>query len=54
MQDRIDGVAARDGEIGVAVGRRLDRRLGAEIAAGTRLVLDYHGLAEPRRQLLAD
>ena len=54
VQDRIDRVAARDGEIGVAVGGCLDRGLGAEIAAGAGLVLDDHGLAEPRAHLLGD
>src|SRR5476649_2254570 len=54
MQDRVDRVAAGDREERVAVGRRLDRGLCAQIAAGARLVIDDHRLAQPRRKLFGD
>ena len=54
VERRIDGVAGVDQQQRVAIGRRRDDRLGAEIAAGAALVLDDEGLAEPLGQPLPD
>ena len=46
--------AGRDQEERIAVGGRAHDRLGADIAAGTRPVLDDEWLAKPLRQPLTD
>ncbi len=38
----------------VAVGRRIDHRLGGRIGAGARAIVDHERLAEPVRQPLTD
>ena len=45
--DRIGRAAQQEG---VAIRRRPDHRFGADIAAGTRTVLDHDRLPEPLRQ----
>ena len=54
VERRVDRVGERDQEQRVAVRRRAHDRLGADIAAGARPVLDDEWLAEPLRQPLAD
>src|SRR5437870_4784891 len=54
VQARVHRVAARHQQQGVTVGRRLDRKLGAQIAASAGLVLDDHLVAEPLGELLRD
>jgi hypothetical protein len=46
MQRAVDRVIGRGEQQHVAVGRRLGERVGRHHAAGTRLVLDHHRLAE--------
>ena len=52
-QRRIDRVRGHDLQQRVAIGRRLGDRVGRDVAAGTRLVLDDELLAQPLRQPLA-
>ena len=52
VERRVDRVRSRDQEERVAVGGRTHDRLGADIAAGARPVLDDEWLAEPLRQPL--
>ena len=54
VERRVDRVCRGDQEERVAVGRRAHDRLGGDIAAGTRPVLDDEWLAKPFRQPLAD
>ena len=54
VERRIDGVRRRGHKKRVAVRRRPHDRLGGEICAGARPVLDDELLAEPLRQPLAD
>ena len=54
VERRIDRVRRADQEKRVAVGRRAHDRLGGDIAAGARPVLDDELLAEPLRQPLTD
>ena len=54
LEDRLaDRVVRPDEHHGVAVGRRIDHRLGADIAAGAGAVLDHELLAEMVRQPVA-
>ena len=53
VQRRVDRVRRSDQEERVAIGGRTHDRLGGDIAAGTRPVLDDEWLAEPLRQPLA-
>src|SRR6266446_2710125 len=48
VQARVHRVAARHQQQGVAVGRRFDRELGTQVAAGAGLVLDDHRRAETK------
>jgi hypothetical protein len=50
----VDGVGSRGQQQRVAVRRRDDHGLRADIAAGARLVLDHEGLAEFFAEALAD
>ena len=50
----VDGVVRRDEADGVAVGRRRQHVLHADIAAGADVVLDDELLAELFRQVLAE
>ena len=52
VERRVDRVRRIDQEQRVAVRRRTHDRLGADIAAGARPVLDDEWLAEPLRQPL--
>src|SRR5215467_8880207 len=54
VQRRVDRVVPPDHEQRVAVGRRTYNRLGADIAAATRPVVDHELLAEALRQPLTD
>ena len=54
VERRIDRVRRTDQEERVAVRRRAHDRLGGDIAAGARPVLDDEWLAEPLRQPLTD
>ena len=54
VERRVDRVRRSDKEERVAVRRRPHDRLGADIGAGARPVLDDEWLAEPLRQPLAD
>ena len=54
VERRVDRVRRSDQEERVAVRRRAHDRLGADIAAGARPVLDDELLAEPLRQPLTD
>ena len=54
VKRRIDRVRRTDQEERVAVRRRTHDRLGGDIAAGARPVLDDEWLAEPLRQPLTD
>ena len=53
VQRGVDGIRRGHREQRVAVGRRAHHRLGADIAAGARLVFDDEGLAEPLGEPLA-
>ena len=53
VERRVDRVRERRQEERVAVGRRTHDRLGANIVAGARPVLDDEWLAEPLRQPLS-
>ena len=50
----VDGVVGRDEADGVAIGRRRQNVLHADIAAGADVVLDHDRLAELLRQILAE
>src|SRR5262245_4082868 len=50
----VDRIVTPDHEQRVAVCRRVHDRLGADVGAATRPVVDYELLAEPLRQPLAD
>ena len=52
VERRVDRVRRQDQEQRIAVRRRAHDRLGADIAAGARPVLDDEWLAEPLRQPL--
>ena len=54
VEPRIDRVRDRDDQDGVAVGRRVRRKLGADDAAGAGAVVDDHLLAEPLAHLRGD
>ena len=54
VERRVDRVRRADQEERVAVRRRAHDRLGGDIAAGARPVLDDEWLAEPLRQPLTD
>src|SRR5262245_23515477 len=54
VECRIDRVPCANNEQRVAVGRGTHDRLGADIAAATRPVIDNKLLAEPLREPLAD
>ena len=50
----VDRARHADEEDGVAVRRRADHRLGTEIVAGARPVLDHELLAEPLGQCVCE
>ena len=54
VERRVDGVVRRDEADGVAVGRRCQHVLHADIAAGADVVLDDELLVELFRQILAE
>ena len=54
VERRVDRVGRTDQEERIAVRRRTHDRLGGDIAAGARPVLDDELLAEPLRQPLTD
>ena len=54
VERRVDRVGHRHRQQRIAVGRRLDGGLGADIAAGARPVVDDELLAEPLRQRVGD
>ena len=54
VERRVDRVRRTDQKECIAVGGRTHDRLGADIAAGARPVLDDEWLAEPLRQPLTD
>ena len=54
VERRVDRVRRTDQQQRVAVGGRAHDRLGADVAAGARPVLDDEWLAEPLRQPLPD
>src|SRR5690606_41960760 len=53
VQARMDGVDGGDNPERIAVRLRAAHLCGTDHGAGTRLVLDHHGLAQALRKLLA-
>src|SRR5262245_16466365 len=54
VEGRVDRVAGEDQKERMAVRLRPHDRLGANIAARARSIVDYESLAEPLRELLSD
>ena len=54
VERRVDGVRDGSQKQGMPVRRRIDDRFGADVAAGSRSILDHEGLSQPIGKPLAD